>query len=387
MDDQTIYCIQEFFDGVDLLKKLNPDLVLVSNRKEIIHYSASLAAKTLGIPLVGFSGPKIDNRLFGEKFENLKIEQNSTAFKKLLQNKLPGDSEEQSQFLRRGRFFLYKYRFFIKTQLAVKRNIFKIFFLLLRDFVNFGLNHTLSFNTLPDHYLLYDKLEVGRYKIHEIPMEKISVVGNPLLDDIFNKITTVKTRIKTNEQIKILVITDSLYEHGIWSYKERESFLKNLFGKLQEDKTILFDLKIHPTTENDAYYQRLFKELGLSAKIFQSEDLFDLINNYDIIVTYGASTTHTELSLCGKKTILIATKHLPTFVLVDEAIAAGFIKQSYSFADLIPLIHDFHEQEINLTNEFIEQRNKYFYKFDGKSGDRAADSIIQFFETMKSKSD
>ena len=54
--------------------------------------------------------------------------------------------------------------------------------------------------------------------------------------------------------------------------------------------------------------------------------------------------------------------------------------------DLIPLIHDFHEQKINLTNELIEQRNKYFYKFDGKSGDRAADSIIQFFETMKSKS-
>ena len=183
-----------------------------------------------------------------------------------------------------------------------------------------------------------------------------------------------------------MIFTDSLYEHGIWSYKERESFLKNLFGKLQEDKTILFDIKIHPTTESETYYQGLFKKLRLSAKIFQSEDLYDLINNYDIIVTYGVSTTHTELSLCGKKTILISTKHLPTFLLVDEAIAAGYVKQCNSLIDLIPLIHDFHEQEINLTNEFIEQRDKYFYKFDGKSGKRAADSIIQFFETMKSKS-
>ena len=72
--------------------------------------------------------------------------------------------------------------------------------------------------------------------------------------------------------------------------------------------------------------------------------------------------------------------------MVDEAIAAGYVKQSNSLMDLIPLIHDFHEQKTNLTNEFIEQRNKYFYKFDGKSGDRAADSIIQFFETVKSKS-
>ena len=83
---------------------------------------------------------------------------------------------------------------------------------------------------------------------------------------------------------------------------------------------------------------------------------------------------------------MIPIKHLPTFVLVDEAIAAGCVKRSNSFMDLIPLIHDFHKQKINLTNEFIEQRAKYFYKFDGKSGQRAADSIIQFFETMKSKS-
>jgi len=206
------------------------------------------------------------------------------------------------------------------------------------------------------------------------------------LDDIFHKISTIKTRTKTNDKIKILIFTDSLYEHGIWSYRERESFLKNLFEKLQEDKTILFDLKIHPTTEDKTYYQRLSNKLGLSAKIFQSEDLYDLINAYDIIVTYGTSTAHTELSLCGKKTILIATKHLPTFVMVDEAIAAGHVKRCNSFTDLIPLIHNFHKQEINLAKEFVEQRTKYFYKFDGKSGDRAADSIIQFLETVKSKS-
>jgi len=386
MDDKTIYCIKEFSDGMDLLKKLNPDLVLVSKGKELIHYSASLASKALGIPLVGFSGAALDNRHFGKNFHRLKIEQVSSVSKKLLQDKLPIDSEEQSQFLRRGRFFLYKYRFFIKTQLAVKKNIFKIIILLFRDFINYGLNHPLPISKLPDHYILWDELEINRYQHYGIPTEKISVVGNPLLDDIFHKIPTIKTRTKTNDKIKILILTDSLYEHGIWSYNERESFLTNLFEKLQEDKTILFDIKIHPVTQDKTYYQNLSKKLGLSAKIFQSEDLFDLINNYDIIVTYGASTTHTELSLCGKKTILIATKHLPTFVLVDEAIAAGFIKQSYSFADLIPLIHDFHEQKINLTNEFIEQRAKYFYKFDGKSGDRAADSIIQFLETVKSKS-
>jgi len=387
IDDQTIYSIQEFSDGVDLLKKLNPDIILVSPRKEPIFYSASLVAKTLGKPLMAFSGAKIDNRLFGKNFENLKIETSSISGpKKFFQDKVPGDPEDQSQFSRRGRFFLYKYRFLIKTQLAIKTNIFKIFFSSLRDFVNYGLNRPLQFSMLAEHYLLWDELEINRYQNYEIPSEKISVVGNPLLDDIFHKISTVKTRTKTNDKIKILIFTDSLYEHGIWSHRERESFLKNLFGKLQEDKTILFDLKIHPTTEDKTYYQRLSSKLGLSAKIFQSEDLYDLINDYDIIVTYGISTTHTELSLCGKKTILISTKRLPTFVLVDEAIKAGLIRQCNNFIDLIPLIHDFHEQKTNLTNEFIEQRNKYFYKFDGKSGDRAADSIIQFFETVKSKS-
>ena len=384
IDDQTIYCVQEFSNGVDLLKKLKPDIILVSPRKEPIYYSASLVAKILGKPLIAFSGAKIDNRLFGKNFENLKIETSPISGpKKFFQDKVPGDPEDQRQFLRRGRFFLYKYRFFIKTQLAIKTNIFKIFFLSLRDFVNYGLNRPLQFGTLAEHYLLWDELEINRYQNYGIPSEKISVVGNPLLDDIFRKISTVKTRTKTNDKIKILIFTDSLYEHGIWSYRERESFLKNLFEKLQEDKTILFDLKIHPTTEDKTYYQRLSNKLGLSAKIFQSEDLYDLINDYDIIVTYGTSTAHTELSLCGKKTILIPTKSLPTFVLVDEAIAAGHVKRCNSFTDLIPLIHDFHKQDINLTKEFVEQRTKYFYKFDGKSGERAADSIIKFIETKK----
>ena len=383
MDDQTIYCIQEFSDGIDLLKKLNPDLVLVSKSNELIHYSASLASKALGIPIVAYSGAKLDNRFFGEKFKGLKLESNSSVLKKLIQNKLPTDTEVQSQFLRRGRFFLYKYRFFIKTQLAVKKNIFRIFFLSLRDFITYGLNRPLSLSKLPDHYLLWDESEINRYRYYGIPMGKISTVGNPLLDEIFNKITTVKPRIKTNDKIKILIFTDSLYEHGIWSYKERESFLKKLFEKLQEDKTLLFDLKIHPTSENKTYYQMLSKKLGLTAKIFQSEDIYDLINNYDIIVTYGTSTAHTELSLCGKKTILIITKPLPKFVFVDEAIKAGSIRQCNSFMDLIPLIHNFHKQEINLTKEFVEQRSKYFYKFDGKSAERAADSIIQFFEANR----
>ena len=381
--DQTIYCIHEFSDGVDLLKKLNPDLVFVSKSNELIHYSASLASKALGIPIVAYSGAKLDNRFFGEKFKGLKLESNSSGLKKFFQDKVPGDTEEKNQFSNRGRFFLYKYKFFIKTQLAVKKNIFRIFILLLRDFISYGLNRPLSLSKLPDHYLLWDELEINRYRYYGIPMEKISTVGNPLLDEVFNKITTVKPRIKTNDKIKILILTDSLYEHGVWSYKERESFLKKLFEKLQEDKTVLFDLKIHPTTENKTYYQMLSKKLGLTAKIFQSEDIYDLINNYDIIVTYGTSTAHTELSLCGKKTILIPTKHLPTFVMVDEAIAAGHVKRCNSFTDLIPLIHNFHKQEINLAKEFVEQRTKYFYKFDGKSGERAADAIIQFFETNK----
>ena len=76
------------------------------------------------------------------------------------------------------------------------------------------------------------------------------------------------------------------------------------------------------------YYEKLSeRSWTLQQKFSNLKIFYDLINNYDIIVTYGVSTTHTELSLCGKKTILIPIKHLPTFVLVDEAIAAGCVKR------------------------------------------------------------
>ena len=60
--NQNIYSIREFSNGVDLMKKLEPDLVLVSIRKESIQYAASLASNFLKIPLVSFTGAKIDFR-------------------------------------------------------------------------------------------------------------------------------------------------------------------------------------------------------------------------------------------------------------------------------------------------------------------------------------
>ncbi len=123
--DQSIYSIRDFSNGLNLLKKLKPDLVLVSIRKESIQYSASLAAQYLKIPLVSFTGAKIDFR----KSEDLS--QNRTIHH-LFSNRVPTDSESQTKFLRRGRFFFFKYLFLIKTKFTVKRN----FFIILKEIIN-----------------------------------------------------------------------------------------------------------------------------------------------------------------------------------------------------------------------------------------------------------
>lgn len=368
--NQTIYSIREFSNGVDLMKKLEPDLVLVSIRKESIQYAASLASNFLKIPLVSFTGAKIDFR----KTEDLK--KNRTV-QHLLSNRVPMDSESQTKFLRRGRFFLYKYSFLVKTKFSVKYNFFKIIKSIFNDFFIYALDKSLPFSDLPELYLLHHESQIKRFTEQGIDSKKMIVIGNLLLDRI-NK----KTRIKNNfsldtKNTNVLIVTDSLFEHGVWTYNQRDEFLKKLFLTLKQDNSIKFSIKIHPVSENIEYYQKLLSELSIYANIYQSEDLWDLIYDYDVVLSYGYSNAHTEISFSGKKLILLKTHiQFPLMDLIEVGKLSGHVKDCENFQKLNQLINELKQKKIILSNNFIQEREKLFYKNDGKSAQRGSDAIL-----------
>ncbi|CAD6516661.1 conserved hypothetical protein [metagenome] len=372
--DQSIYSIREFTNGLDLLKKLKPDLVLVSIRKESIQYSASLAAHYLKIPLVSFTGAKIDFR----KTEDLK--KNRTA-QHLFSNRVPTDSESQTKFLRRGRFFFFKYLFLVKTKFLIKCNFFVILKSVLDDFLMYALDKSLPYSNLPDLYLLHHESQIERFTDQGLNPEKMIVIGNLLLDRINQKNNIQNNSHLEKTKIHVLIVTDSLFEHGVWTLKQKDLFLQKLLQTLNNDKSIEFTIKIHPVSENIEYYKKLLSELNIQSHIFQSEDLWDILYDFDIVLSYGYSNAHTEISFSGKKLILIKTEtSFPTMDLIDEGIKSGHVIECLNMDNLISLIHDFDKKDVMLTTNFIEECNKLFYKNDGKSAERGSTAILNLLK-------
>jgi hypothetical protein len=376
IDDQnhSIFSIREFSNGLDLLKKIKPDLVLVSIRKESIQYSASLASIFLKIPLVSFTGAKIDFR----KTEVLG--QNRTA-RHLFSNKVPTDSESQTKFLRRGRFFFFKYLFLIKTKFIVKCNFFIILKTIIDDFFIYAFDKSLRYSHLPDLYLLHHESQIESFTDQGLDPKKMIVIGNLLLDRInkknqhisFNDFKKIKTR--------ILIVTDSLFEHGIWSHKQKDEFLEKLLKILNQDNSIEFSIKIHPISENIEDYKKLLSQLNIQSHIFQSEDLLDILYNFDIALSYGYSNAHTEISFSGKKLILLQTEtQFPTMDLIDEGITSGHVIKCLHMDNLLSLICDFNKKDVMLTTTFVEECNKLFYKNDGKSAERGSSAILDLLK-------
>jgi len=372
--DQSIYSIHEFSNGLDLLKKLEPDLVLVGIREESIQYSASLAARFLKIPLVSFAGANIDFR----KTEDLT---KNRAFQLLLSNRVPTDSESQTKFFRRGKFFFYKYAFLVKTKLAVKNNFFKIIKSIFKDFFMYASDNPLPFSSLSEIYLLHHESQIKRFTDGGIDSKKMIVIGNILLDRITKSFSYKNKSSLEQSKIRILIVTDALFEHGVWSFNQRDEFLKKLFETLKEDNSINFSLKIHPVSENIEYYKELLSKSKIHSDVFQSEDLWDLIYDYDIILSYGYSNAHTEISFSGKKLILIKTQTpFPTMDLIEEGKMSGHVEECKDIQELIPLIHDFKQKMTTLTTDFIKEREKLFYKNDGKSAERGSKAILNLLK-------
>ena len=239
-------------------------------------------------------------------------------------------------------------------------------------------NRNLSSNTLPDFHFLPNTQMIDELTKLNIKKNRLFVTGNPIWDNLYENSTKIINQKSETNKINLLIITDALFEHGVWTEKQRNNFLNSLLSVLKKNDNIDFSLKIHPTSENKEYYFNLLNNLQLKNKIYQNEDLWELIPNFDIALTYGFSTSHTELAALGMKTVFIQTEISHKVIpLLNEGINSGHIQNCMNLSSLISIIHSLYEQDTFLTTEFLKEREKFFYKFDGKSGYRVSQILLK----------
>ena len=368
---RSIYDIHSFSDANDIIKKIKPDVILVDKDKDLIQNAITIAAKFQQIPIIARPSmidynPTLEN----SSSKNIKI-------RNFFSTQVPSD-ESNNKFMRRGKFFFYKFLFLIHTKIAINENFFKIISSSFNEFLNITISSKQSsLNPNIDLHLIVNSEQVSNYEKFGVKKSSLRLVGNIWLDRFFEIIDSKELGLQKN--IKILIISSPLFEHGIWTSEQRESFLSELLSILNTESKFSISLKIHPTSESQEYYKNLLKSKHMNFPIFQSEELLELIPNYDLFITYGASNALTELAFCQKRVINIPLKQpIESKPLVNEAIFCGFIKKCEKLKDLLSTIN-MSVKTIPKPNEnYLDKKEKFFFNSDGKSAERASDAIIEF---------
>ena len=210
--DEEILDIHDFNNAVEVIQKIKPDIIYSSPTVNLPDYALNLAAKYFGIPTIG------------EIMNDSVLTSNSKKVSKLLmkeffQNTVPTDTIEEKKFLKRGRFFIFKYKFLLGTQKAIGIKIFnriKNFFTLLRDISSepikgYNLNYSCTKHFLESELIMKQLIRNG------FDRNSLIITGIPVHDPLFKRIEEMSKKTIKHEKKNILFVTHSLFEHGFQS--------------------------------------------------------------------------------------------------------------------------------------------------------------------------
>lgn len=364
--DVRILDIHEFTNAVEIINKVKPDIVFAQAYPIFIEYAISLAAKSFNIPVIsGFSDEL--NVISNKKILRTFVDQ-------FFQSSVSTDSKkENNEFMRRGIFFIYKYVFLIKTQREMKMNWYKI---LKNSFMIFRLlpssvtnqRHVEFSNTL--HWVERESLK------HELidrgfKENSLTVIGNPMYDGILKKVHEIKSNYKKEGKIRVLLATTSLYEHGLWSKKQRDEVVNKMVSEICKYKNeISLTVKIHPSSESLSDYKEIIHQVDSSISIYQKGDIIQFLDSSDVIIFFKP---HSALiySILAKKPSILCNFFNTKYEYVEK----GYVSECKDPTSIVSIIKKIKDNNIasNKRDEFVKD---YLYKDDGLASERLCDAIM-----------
>ena len=283
-DGTTVLDIHDFSNVVDVIQKVKPNLVYVMPGLSAPDYALSIAAKYFKIPVIGGE--------IGIPFisKNNKIQLFKSLITKFFQSTNSSFNPEKKQVMGKGRFFIYKHMFLLKTQIAIKQNPFKIikeFFLIFFMYL-FGGPKNFRFDSMFAVDLHFLDGEIMMKPLLDAGFKKSTLVitGNPIHDDIFQKLQNSTQISNDYKKIKVLLVTSSLpgFDHN-WIKTKRDYMINKIIREINNsDETINISIKIHPSQESLEEYRNLVHKIDPSIMIYQKEPILQLLEESDVII-------------------------------------------------------------------------------------------------------
>ena len=364
-----------YANAIDLVKEVKPDIIYASAYAITPDIALKLAGKHLKIPVVA---DVVNQVVFGDGPKKMI----KTILIEVFQRSVSTDvNEDQKKFMRRGRFWIHKYIFLLKTQFAVKMNILKI----INDFFIICLVH-LSWKEInnPKFSVDYHFVEGNQLvkKLINLGYDSSSLIltGNPLFDKVFQKLNKVPQSTKNNK-IRVLLLTHSLYEHGFWTRKQRDDLVRTLVTKISKYKDEMsLVVKIHPSSEILSDYEKLINPIDSSIPIYQTEDIQEFLNNSDVVLVYSTSSGPIQ-ALILKKPIVMISLDLNGDIMLERELVTECTDPS----KIISSIHQAISSNPATKEKVDNFVSDFLFKTDGLAYERMGKAIIKIVENSHKK--
>lgn len=369
-DEKTVF-IHDYKDGIDVLKKEKPDMVFANANWSFIDYALSSSAKFLNIPVFSMFW---SNWYFGEPVT--KITRMKSLLVRFFEKSIPTDTDKnQKQFMRRGKFYLYKFLFLLKTHREMKLNnvdMIKLFFYMISQILNdppYNPRFSNTLHFLEDENLKKTLLQSGFNKT------SLVVTGNPLFDTAFQKSQNndMMNNHSDKDIIRILFAPTALYEHGIWTKNQKNFAVKQIISILAKEKNkISVIVKLHPSSSVLSEYQPIINSIDDSIPVYQNGYIQQFLDNADILISFQSSTSEI-FSMISKKPIIICNFFGSK---TDKFVENGIALECTNASELLKMIYQSTSSELYEKNreKFIQ---KFMYKEDGLAAQRIANEILK----------
>ncbi len=369
----TILDIHDFKNAIQVIEKVKPDIIWAAPTLNLPDYALSIAGKHMKIPVVGELVTEFMKQT--SKFELAK-----SYMKSFFDSSVPTDVDEKNKkFMRRGKFFLFKYNFVLKTQLAIKIKLSTIIYSFLSHMYYHLSVYTNLYNpkfSVDLHFVETKKL-VNTLIKNGFDETTLIPTGIPMYDDIFERLEKNEIKPKVKEKTRILLLTHAMYEHGFWTREQRDSLVTDVVNEISMHKNKMsLTVKIHPSSELITDYQKLIHPIDESIGIFKDGDVAEFIKNSDIIIAYSGSSS-LVYALAYKKPVIVCNFYNLENDLFQEK---GVVLECKNKSMIIPLIEKISNSN-PITNEKIDSFiEEFFYKLDGCASERIGNAIVNLLK-------
>jgi len=368
--DDEIIQIQEFDNAMDIIEKIKPDLIIDNEFPTLIDLAFFVASR--------------NNVMFVRKWKQLReikasFKNTVLGFNSIFDSSMSSDNDGNSKFMKRGRFFLRKYIFFINTIVKSKLSFSeKLTFFLI----------SIKWHLRPDDPFTHPKLQSDLDLLNAewlVPFltnrgyvdTKLVVTGLPDIDNMIKK-TKTNPPVKSDKKLRILFAPTQMYEGKIYE-KIKHDTIKNIIQKITQHKDqFSLSVKLHPTSQNFEEYQKIIHSIDDSIEIFQKGDLEKFVIESDLVISYGFTSAFVY-PFVAKKPVILCNFYDMEFVDNFEDILF-YCMNPEELIDTILIAHQRNFEKYNSIEKYLEQS---YYKLDGLSSERVVNAIKQLILQKK----